>query len=71
MGSLVRDGDGVGGWLVLLWILGRHFHLLPMIEGAQVVWGGLMGPPVVPECGYGVPVEGWGWVWLLPTIERA
>ena len=32
MGSLVRDGDGVGGWLVLLRILGRHFQLLPTIE---------------------------------------
>ena len=42
-----------------------------MIEGA---WGkmdcfggmccclrGLMGAPVVPDCGYGVPGEGWGW----------
>ena len=38
MVSLVRFGDEVGGSLVLLWILGRHFQLLPTIKGAQEKW---------------------------------
>ena len=63
MRSLVRDGDGVGGWVVWLRILGRHFQLLPTIEGNQgyaLFWGS-DGPPVVPDCWYEVPGEKWGW----------
>ena len=36
MGSLVRDGDGMGGL--------DHFG------GMNCCFGGLIGPPVVPEC---------------------
>ena len=36
MGSLVRDGDGVGGWFDFG--LGQRFQLLPTIGGAQEKW---------------------------------
>ena len=34
--------------------MGNNWKCWPKIQS-------LMGPPMVPECLYGVPGEGWGW----------
>ena len=65
------EGWGWGGW-----VGGLTFNFRPTLpivthdqgnlgkmdcfRGMYCCLGGLMGPPVVPEC-YGVPGEEWGW----------
>ena len=57
MGSLVRDGDGVGGltldFRLMLLVVTHDRGLLGKIDhfgGMYCCLGGLMGPPVVPDC---------------------
>ena len=38
-----------------------HSGKMDHFGGMYCCLGGLMGPPVVPECWYGVPGEEWGW----------
>ena len=61
MGFLVRDGDGVGGWMDGLTLDFRpklpvvthnqgRLRKMDHFGGMYCCLGGLMGPPVVPEC---------------------
>ena len=39
----------------------RRLGKMDRFGGMYCCLGGLMGPPGVPECCYGVPGEGWAW----------